>query len=75
VPWRVEGGPAAAQPLGGLASVGVQEPLELLGRQLPHRQAAAMVDGPAEIVVQILVVEVVGVVVLAHVLLPSASVS
>ena len=34
-----------------------------------------MVDGPAEVVVRILVVEVVGVVVLAHVLLPSASVS
>jgi hypothetical protein len=44
--------------------VGVQEPLELLGRQLPHRQPVAVVDGPAE-VVQVLVVEVVGVVVLA----------
>jgi hypothetical protein len=34
-----------------------------------------MVDGPAEVVVQILVVEVVRVAVLAHLLLPSASVS
>jgi hypothetical protein len=32
-PW-VQGGPAAAQQLGGLADVGVQEPLELLGAQL-----------------------------------------
>jgi hypothetical protein len=54
--------------------VDVQEPLELLGRQLPHRQAVALVDGPAEVAVQVKVVEVVGVVVLAHVLLPSASV-
>jgi hypothetical protein len=52
--------------------VGVQEPLELLGAQFPHRQPVALVDGAAEIAVQVLVV-VVGVVVLAHVLLPSAS--
>jgi hypothetical protein len=72
--------------------VDVQEPLELLGVQLPHGQAAAPVDGTAdrvvlvvavEVVVQVLAVEllavevlvlvVVGGLVLAHVLLPSAS--
>jgi hypothetical protein len=73
VPRWAQGGPAAAKELGGLAGVGVQQPLELLGRQLPHRQAVAVVDGSAEVVVQVLVVEVVGVVVLAQVLLPSAS--
>jgi hypothetical protein len=60
--------------------VGVQEPLELLGGQGPHRQAAALVDRRAQLLqvllvlagvaVEVLVVEVVGV--LAHVLLPSA---
>jgi hypothetical protein len=31
MPRWVEGGPAAAEPLGGLAVVGIQELLELLG--------------------------------------------
>jgi hypothetical protein len=60
--------------------VGVQEPLELLGGQGADRQAAALVDRRAQLLgvllvlvaVEVLVV-VVGVVVLAHVLLPSAS--
>ena len=55
VPRWVQGGPAAAQQLGGLAGVGVQEPLELLGVQLPHRQPVALVDGSAELVVLVLV--------------------
>jgi hypothetical protein len=77
--WWVQGGPAAAQQLDGLAGVGVQEPLELLGVQLPHGQAGALVDRAAELVVlivlavEVLVVEVVGVVMLAHLLLPPAS--
>jgi hypothetical protein len=69
VPRWVQRGPAAAKEPGRLAGVGVQEPLELLCRQLPHRQPVAVVDRPAEVVVQVLVVEVVGVVVLAHGLL------
>jgi hypothetical protein len=64
--------------------VGVQEPLELLGGQRPHRQAAALVQRRAQLL-QVLIllvavvvavevlVEVVGVLVLAHVGLPSAS--
>jgi hypothetical protein len=48
VPRSVEKGPAAAQQLGGLAGVGVQEPLELLGGQSTNRQAAAPVDRRAE---------------------------
>jgi hypothetical protein len=62
--------------------VGVQEPLELLGGQGPDRQPGALVDRRAQLLqvllvlvvvaVEVLVV-VVGVVVLAHVLLPSAS--
>jgi hypothetical protein len=36
VPRWVQGGPAAAQQLGGLAGVGVQESLELLGGQGPR---------------------------------------
>jgi len=60
--------------------VGVQEALELLGGQGPDRQAAALVERRAQLLqvlvaavvgVQLLVVEVVGV--LAHVGLPSAS--
>jgi hypothetical protein len=56
--------------------MGVQEPLELLAGQGTDRQAGALVDRAAELVVQvlavqILVVEVLGV--LAHLLLPSAS--
>ena len=75
VPWWVEGGPAAAQQPGGLAGVGVQEPLELLAGQGTDRQAGALIDRAAELVVQVLavevlVVEVVGV--LVHLLLPSA---
>jgi hypothetical protein len=75
----IKGGPAAAQELGGLAGVGVQEPLELLGVQCPHGQPGALVDGAAVLVVlvlvavDVLVVRVVGVLVLAHLLLPSAS--
>jgi hypothetical protein len=74
------GWPAAAQQFGRLVVVGVQEPLELLGGQRPHRQAAALVDRRAQLLqvivvpvvgVEVLVVEVVGV--LAHVLLPSAT--
>jgi hypothetical protein len=74
------GGPAAAQQVGRLVVVGVQEPLELLGGQRPHRQAVALVDRRAQclqvivvplIGVQVLVVELVGV--LVHLLLPSAS--
>jgi hypothetical protein len=60
--------------------VGVQEPLELLGGQGPDRQAGTLVDGRAQLLqvllvvaVEVLVAEVVGVVVLAHMLLPSAS--
>jgi hypothetical protein len=61
--------------------VGVQEALELLGGQGPDRQAGALVDRRAQLLqvllvvvaVEVLVVEVVGVVVLAHVGLPSAS--
>jgi hypothetical protein len=80
VPRWVQGGPAAAQQLGRLVVVGVQEPLELLGGQGPDRQASALVDRRAQLLqvlvvvvvaVEVLVVEVVGV--LAHVGLPSAS--
>jgi hypothetical protein len=85
ISWWVQGGPAAAQQLGRLIGVGVQEPLELLGGQRPHRQAAALVDRRAQLLqtlvlvvsvvvaVEVLVVEVVGAWVLAHVRLPSAS--
>jgi hypothetical protein len=76
----VQGDPAAAQQLGGLADVGVQEPLELPGVQLPDGQPGALVDRAAELLVLVLVVVavevlvvVVGVLGLAHVLLPSAS--
>jgi hypothetical protein len=75
--WWVQGGPAAAQQSGGLVGVGVQEPLELLGGQGPDRQAGALVDRRAQLLllvaVEVLVVEVVGVGALAHLLLPSAS--
>jgi hypothetical protein len=77
--WWVEGGPAAAQELGVLAGVSVQEPAELLGVQLPDGQPGALVDRAARFVVlivvavEVLVVEVVGAVMLAHLLLPSAS--
>jgi hypothetical protein len=78
--WVV-GGPAAAQQLGRLAVVGVQEPLELLGGQGPDRQAGALVHRRAQLLQVLLLVavavevpvEVVGVGLLAHVLLPSAS--
>jgi hypothetical protein len=85
VPWWVKGGPAAAQQLGRLIGVGVQEALELLGGQGADRQAAALVDRRAQLLqvlvltiviaveVLVLVVEVVGPLVLAHLLLPSAS--
>jgi hypothetical protein len=58
--------------------VGVQEPLELLGVQFPHRQPTTLVDRAAElavlvVAVEALVMEAVGVWVLAHLLLPSAS--
>jgi hypothetical protein len=86
-PWRgpgipepvvgwIEGGPAAAQPLGGLALVSVEELLELLGGQRANRQAAALIDRRAQllqVLVLVLVAVRVGVGVLAHVLLPSAS--
>jgi hypothetical protein len=70
----VQGGPAAAQQLGGLVDVGVQEPLELLGVQLPDGQPGALVDRAAELLVLVVVaievlVVVVGVLGLAHVLL------
>jgi hypothetical protein len=81
VPRWVQGGPAAAQQLGWLALVGIQEPLELLAGQGPDRQTSALVDRRAQLLqvlgipivvaVEVLVVEVVGV--LAHLLLPSAS--
>jgi hypothetical protein len=74
VPWWVEGGPAAAEQLGGLAVVGVQKPLELLTGQGADRQAGALVDRRAKLLQVLLLVLVrVGVWVLAHVLLPSAS--
>jgi hypothetical protein len=75
VPRWVQGGPAAAQQLGGLAMVGVQEPLELLGGQGTNRQAAALVDRRAQLlqVLLVLIAVGVGIGVLAHVLLPSAS--
>jgi hypothetical protein len=66
----VQGGPAAAQPLGGLVLVGVQEPLELLGGQGADRQAAALVDRRAQLLYVVFVG--IGVGVLAHVRLPSA---
>jgi hypothetical protein len=75
VPWWVEGGPAAAEEPGGLAGVGVQEPLELLGGQGPDRQAGALVERRAQLlqVLLVLVVVRVGVLVLAHVgLLPAS---
>jgi hypothetical protein len=55
--------------------VGVQEPLELLGGQGTNRQAAALVDRRAQLlgVLLVLIAVGVGVGVLAHVLLPSAS--
>jgi hypothetical protein len=54
--------------------VGVQEALEFLGGQGADRQAGALVDRRAQLlgVLLVLVVVGVGVVVLAHVLLPSA---
>jgi hypothetical protein len=70
-PRWIEGTPAAAQPLGGLAGVSVQEPLELLGAQGPHRQATALIHRRPQRL-QILLARV-GVGVLAHVLLPSAN--
>jgi hypothetical protein len=70
-PQWVEGSPAAAQPLGGLVGVGVQEPLELLGGQGSHRQATALIHRRTQRL-QILLARV-GVGVLAHVRLPSAS--
>jgi hypothetical protein len=77
VPLWVEGSPAAAQPLGWLAGVAFQESLEFLGGQGSHRQAAALVHGCAQrLQVLVLVavrVRVVGVGVVAHALLPSAS--
>jgi hypothetical protein len=74
VRWWVQGGPAAAQQLGGLALMGVQEVLELLGGQGPNRQAGALVDQRAQVLQVLRVLFVwVGVLVLAHVLLPSAS--
>jgi hypothetical protein len=72
VHWWLKVGPAAAQQLGGLVVVGVQEPLELLGGQGPNRQASALVDRRAELL-QILVIVWLGIGVLVHVLLPSAS--
>jgi hypothetical protein len=69
----VLGGRAAAQQLGGLAVVGVQEPLEFLGGQGTHRQAAALVDGRAQLLQVLLILVAVRVGMLAHVLLPSAS--
>jgi hypothetical protein len=48
VGW-IEGGPAAAQPLGGLVLVGVEELLELLGGQRANRQAAAFIDRRAHL--------------------------
>jgi len=65
------GGSRAAQPLGGLASVDVEELLELLGGQGTDGQAVALVEGRAELLQVVLVL--VGVGVLAHGLLPSAS--
>jgi hypothetical protein len=60
--------------------VSVQEPLEFLGGQGPDRQAAALVDRPAQLLqvllillVRLVVVVVVVVVVLAYAPLPSAS--
>jgi hypothetical protein len=63
--------------------VGVQEPLEFLGGQGADRQAGALVDRRAQLLgvllvlvvvaVEVLVLVVIGVLVLAHVLLPSAS--
>jgi hypothetical protein len=73
VPRWVEGGPAAAQQFGGLAVVGAQEPLELLGGQGADRQAGALVDGRAQLLQVLLVLVGVGSLVLAHVGLPSVS--
>jgi hypothetical protein len=53
--------------------VGVQEPLELFGGQGPDRQAAALIDRRAQLLQILRVLVGVGVGVLAHVLLPSAS--
>jgi hypothetical protein len=53
--------------------VGVQEPLELFGGQGTNRQAAALVDRCAQLLQVVLVLVAVGIGVLAHLLLPSAS--
>jgi hypothetical protein len=71
MPRWVQGGPAAAQQLGGLVVVGIQESLELLGCQGADRQAAALVDRCAQLLYVVFVG--IGVGVLAHVRLPSAS--
>jgi hypothetical protein len=71
----IQGGPAAAQQLGGLVGVGVEEVLELFGGEGADGQAVALVEGRAQLlqVVLVLVGVGVGVGVLAHGLLPSAS--
>jgi hypothetical protein len=53
--------------------VDVQEPLELLGAQGPHRQTTALIDRRTQRLQIILARIRVKVGVLAHVLLPSAS--
>jgi hypothetical protein len=70
----VQGTPAAAEGLGRLAVVGVHEALELLGREGANRQAAAPIDGRAQLLYVLLglVATGVGLGVLAHLLLPSA---
>jgi hypothetical protein len=69
--------PAAAQHLGGLVGVGVEELLELFGGEGADCQAVALVEGRAQrLQVVLILVGVgvgVGVGVLAHGLLPSAS--
>jgi hypothetical protein len=72
-PRWVQGTPAAAHALGGLVGVDVQEPLELLGGQGPHRQATALIDRRTQHLRVLLARIRVRVGVLAHVLLPSAS--
>jgi len=70
-PRWLQGTPAAPEALGGLVGVDIQEPLELLGAQGPHRQATALIDRRTQRL-QVLLARIrVGV--LAHVLLPSAS--
>jgi hypothetical protein len=49
VAQSIQGGPAAAQRVGELVGLGVQEPLELFSGQGANRKAAALVDRRAQL--------------------------